>query len=63
MENWKITFDETGRRIITAAELGLVRIYDSETKELMETLKTIDIFATCIAYVKNDKEKGEEYLF
>jgi hypothetical protein len=51
VECWKLAFDGNGRNIITAGELGLVKIFDVETTENIETLKTSEIFATAIAYV------------
>ena len=51
VECWKLVFDNTGRKIYTAGELGLITIFDSETGEVIETLKTSEIFATTIAIV------------
>ena len=51
MECWKLTFDGNGRNIITCGELGIVKLFDVETTENIETLKSSEIFATCIAYV------------
>lgn len=51
MESWKICFDQLGRTIVTSGELGIVKFFDVETKENIGTLKTVDVFATSIAYV------------
>ena len=53
MENWKIAFDADGKEIVTGGELGKVQGYDIETREVMTSLKSADIFATCIAYVSH----------
>jgi hypothetical protein len=37
---------------MTCGELGSIKIYDVETKENINNLKSSDIFATCIAIVK-----------
>lgn len=40
MEAWKIQFDSTGRNVFSTGELGLIKKYDIETAETIETLKT-----------------------
>ena len=53
MECWKLTFDKTGKQIITCGELGVVKYYDIETSENNTKLNTVEAFATCIAIVSN----------
>lgn len=72
MENWKITFDPTGRNIITCGEMGLIKYYDIGISENTGIMKSADIFSTCIAYVKhylfnsfknkNFQSKNEKFL-
>jgi hypothetical protein len=51
VECWKIAFDKSGRNIATCGELGTIKFFDVETKETVNTIKSSDIFATCIAIV------------
>ena len=51
MENWKLTFDQAGRNIITCGEMGVIKFYDIETSENTGIMKSADIFATCLAFV------------
>ena len=51
MECWKLTFDNSGKEIITCGELGVVKYYDVETSENNIKLNTVEAFATCIAIV------------
>ena len=51
MECWKLSFDNSGKQIITCGELGVVKFYDIETSENNIKLNTVEAFATCIAIV------------
>lgn len=52
MDNWKLAFNPDGREIVTAGELGKIQGFDIETREVLTNLKSADVFATAIAYVK-----------
>ena len=50
MEVWKLAFkDET--TITTCGELGKINSYDVEERESVGELKSLDIFASALAYV------------
>ena len=49
---WKLAFNPNGRDIFTAGELGKIIGYDIQAPdEAILTLKSTDIFATCITFV------------
>jgi len=56
MECWKLAFNPNGREIFTAGELGRVVGYDIQVPdEAILSLKSQDIFATCITFSSNGK--------
>jgi len=52
VDNWKLAFNPDGKEIVTAGELGKIQGFDVEEKELLTNLKSADVFATAISYVK-----------
>jgi len=56
MECWKLAFNPNGREVFTAGELGRVIGYDiQDPEDPLLSLKSVDIFATCITFSSNGK--------
>lgn len=55
MENWKLAFRDTNT-LLTAGEQGRVSEYNINSKALLTTHQTRDIFATAIAASKDNSK-------
>eukprot|EP01017_Pseudomicrothorax_dubius_P011623 TRINITY_DN1438_c0_g1_i1.p1 TRINITY_DN1438_c0_g1~~TRINITY_DN1438_c0_g1_i1.p1 ORF type:complete len:325 (+),score=83.87 TRINITY_DN1438_c0_g1_i1:42-977(+) len=54
-EAWRLEFTSNGREIFVTGDGGKIVKYDIETKESLETLKTVDAFNSAIALSRNGR--------